>query len=194
MHSKINPTLRLLLLSLGAALTTALLLLSGQHLRAQLQSDDEPAPALQPDDSHHHDPVGKPGAAVQLIGPSVTTMELHEQRELHLILALEPSQTLLVTVQPEDGLVLVSSQSEWSFTSTSGDVELPLSIYAATAGNHFVHVFVTTEDANGRRAARAMAMQVRVGADAVMQMQYKQAAQPPAAPAFVSLPATETVR
>lgn len=192
MRNRINPMLKLMLLGLGATLTTALLLIFGQLLNAQLHADGEPAPAVHRENSHQ-DPLGKPGAAVQLTGPSVATMELHEQRELRLSLAVDAPHTLFVTVQPDEGLTLVSPQTRWEVPAATGEVELPVSIYAAARGNHFIHLFVTTEDQEGRQAVRTMAMQVRVGADPIMQMQVKRAAQPVVHPAFVSLPATETV-
>lgn len=199
MNHRINSTLKLLLLCLGTLITTALLLLFGQLLRTQLHGHEDPAPALQHDSTLRHkefthESPGKPGAAVRFIGPSVTTMDVHEQQQLLLTLAVDTPQSVQVSVQTDDGLTLLSARTRWEFSNAFGEIEVPLEIYAETDGNHFVHLFITTTDPDGRQAARAMAMQVRVGTQVMasmqVQMQHKQATEA----AYVSLPAVETLR
>lgn len=193
MNHRINSTFKLLLLCLGALVTTALLLLFGQLLRTQLHGHPDPAPSLHTEESHQESP-GKPGAAVRFIGPSVTTMDVHEHQQLLLTLAVDAPQSVQVSVQTDDGLTLLSARTRWEFSDAFGEIEVPLEIYTETDGNHFVHLFVTTTDEDGRQAARAMAMQVRVGTEAMAQMQVQMQHKQAAGAAFISLPAVETRR
>lgn len=192
MRNRINPTVKLLLLSLGVAVTTTLLLLSGQRLHSQLQPNDVAVPDIRPEHSHQ-DPSGKPGAAVRFIGPMTANLTLHEQRTLHISLAVEADQVVTVDVQVDNGLTLASAQNQWEFGPATAVLDLPLDVYAAARGTHFVHIFVTTEDRHGQRASRAMAMQVKVDAEEAAQMNYKSAARQVSSPAFISLPVTETI-
>jgi len=135
----------------------------------------------------------KPGAAVSSVSGVEHFLDLHEQRELELLLLTDVTEgTVKIHVEAEDGLVVLNSKTDWEFSAArSNTIALPVKLYGAIEGRHYVHIFVEHIDELGHTNYRALAQQVNVGYASLEQNHYRSAAEKQAP--FVDLPAAETI-
>lgn len=137
---------------------------------------------------------GKPGAEISLANSGLVFLDVHEQRTLELALTTAmASGEIHFHIEADEGLVLVSAQTEWTFDLNEPRVfNLPIAIYGASEGKHYIHVFADHVDEYGRYTSRAMAQQIVVGsADEAAKHEYK--ATKSTAALEVVLPANETI-
>ena len=136
---------------------------------------------------------GKPGSQIVALESVAQSLGLHEQKAVVLELAT-PLRTgaLHIHVQTDDGLMLVGPDTDWQFElGKTSRIRLPVTLYAASEGRQYVHIFAEFTDSEGTRSARALAWEVNVGQASLAKQHYKPDER--LAPEVVVLPANETV-
>lgn len=140
-----------------------------------------------------HKGHGKPGADIFNDNSAAYFLDVHEQKEIELSLSTEHTDGIVsVHIEADDGLMLVSEIADWEF-EIDGPTKfhLPVTVYGASEGKNYVHIFTTHTDEYGHVTSRAMAQQVDVGVASLETHNYKSvtAAQDP----YVTLPAKEAI-
>lgn len=136
---------------------------------------------------------GKPGSQIVALESVAVSLALHEQKAVVLELATPlRNGALHIHLQTDDGLMLVGPVTDWQFElANTPQIRLPVTLYAASEGRQYLHIFAELTDSEGTRSARALAWEVNVGQAGLATRHYKADERP--APAVVVLPANETV-
>lgn len=150
---------------------------------------------------HAHEPLArndyrKPGADVMVSSAESVALVVGEQRSLSVTLASHVAQgTLSVDLSSDPGVQLGGSQTRWVFDLADGpEFDLPVELYSAVPGRHYLHLFVSVVDADGRTSGRAMAVAVQVGPEQKLTNKAAARDKHPAAGKVAPLPARENVR
>ena len=143
--------------------------------------------APKPADSNFNGHAFKPGASLFIVGPG--THQLEENKTALLNIELNTSAIeghLRIELKPDTGIRLLNNSRVWEFESSGKNIHLPLQLRTGAAGRYFIHIFATEQKADGRELARALAIMIQVGEEAIRQ--------PKPTPKVISLPAQETIR
>lgn len=135
----------------------------------------------------------KPGADILNVNDHSYVLDVHEHKEIELELRVEQTMGVAeVHIEMDDGLVLVSAQADWRYTiDRRQTLKVPLTIYGATEGKHYVHIFTTFTDEYGQVSSRALAQQVNVG-DVPLQAKFYKSATALPKP-YTQLPVNERI-
>lgn len=143
--------------------------------------------------SHEHRSPGKPAADVSLESAGLQALPLLETTRVNLALETHLAGQVRVTLQTSPELQLVDGASEQHFQlADSGTLDLPLSLLATSAGQHYVHLFIEHTDTAGVTTARALATEFRVGVPLVEKLADK-GVRMSDANGLVRLPGHETI-
>lgn len=135
----------------------------------------------------------KQGADIVNASNKAHFLGVHEQAEIDIVLQAQVnSGSASIHLETDDGVMIASAQTDWQFDlSQTQEMHLPVILYGAREGSHYVHIFVQQVDAFGNHSARALAQQINVGDAGLVKQRYKSAGAPQ--DPFVSLPASEVI-
>lgn len=101
-------------------------------------------------------PYFKPGAPVQLVGPSEYLLQVNDELEAQLGFSVAAGGTLELSLRADEGLVLLS-QSQWQ-ASNLRQLIVPIKVRAERASMAYIHVFARFTSDDGQVSTRSLAV------------------------------------
>lgn len=140
--------------------------------------------------------LAKPGAAINLLGPSSYSLEAYSNETIELEFSLPANaETLAVHMHTQDEILVLSPQAEQEINlqATQTRLSMPIQIETTENGVYYLMFNFVLGYPNGATEARTMGIRLQVGEVAVQKQEKLQKSENKNEPAIKASPAQETV-
>ncbi len=122
--------------------------------------------------------IGKPSAPIYITSVKQFSVEPDIETEINVQLDVShyDSGILAVTLEPDDQIVLVDTDTENEFIidTNTRQIDIPVKFYATAPGRYYLMLTVALEDENFNIHAKSMGVVINVGSEAIVQKQMYQ--------------------